>query len=233
MQESLTVSPTSSPRMVKTADGKILVIPDDWDLLPPGDAGLTRRVKALGPSWLVEVVKGRKKFSQGLWAPAGNIEVAKVELEVERATPQYQKKLEQGRQRREKEQAEYVEDFEQAVARFLKFSPTYEKEQSKFAKAVTKHATPVGSGTVARTERIPLEQRVEAAVIAWMRHQTTAYDNMSIARIKGERREVRRQLAEVSRAVLSLHRKGEKHLVSSCPLCFALSKIEEPTNPLR
>ena len=29
--------------------------------------------------------------------------------------------------------------------------------------AVTDHATPVGSGTVARTKRIPVEQRAEAA----------------------------------------------------------------------
>lgn len=67
------------------------------------------------------------------------------------------------------------------------------------------HAVPVGSGTVARTQLIPLEQRAEAAVIAWMRHQTTAYDRMSIARIKGERREVRRPaggtFASASRAV--------------------------------
>lgn len=40
-------------------------------------------------------------------------------------------------------------------------------------RVVTHHATPVGSGTVARTKRIPVEYRAEAAVIAWMRHQTT------------------------------------------------------------
>jgi len=40
------------------------------------------------------------------------------------------------------------------------------------------HATPVGSGTVARTKRIPVEQRAEAAVIARMRHQTTGHDSM-------------------------------------------------------
>jgi hypothetical protein len=53
------------------------------------------------------------------------------------------------------------------------------------AQAVTDHATPVGSGTVARTKRIPVEQRAEAAVIAWMRHQTTGYDGMVIPRVKG------------------------------------------------
>jgi hypothetical protein len=46
--------------------------------------------------------------------------------------------------------------------------------------AVTDHTTPVGSGTVARTERISVEKRAEAALIAWMRHKTTGYDGMVI-----------------------------------------------------
>ena len=36
----------------------------------------------------------------------------------------------------------------------------------------------LGSGTVARTERIPIHEWAEAAVIAWMRHQTTGYEQM-------------------------------------------------------
>jgi hypothetical protein len=41
-------------------------------------------------------------------------------------------------------------------------------------------------------------RRAEAAVIAWMRHQTTGYDGMVIPRVKGKRREVRRMLARHS-----------------------------------
>ena len=52
--------------------------------------------------------------------------------------------------------------------------------------------------TVTRTKRIPVEQRAEAAVIAWMRHQTTGYDGMVIPRVKGKRREIRRMLARRS-----------------------------------
>ncbi|MGL4370771.1 MAG: DUF2293 domain-containing protein, partial [Spirochaetota bacterium] len=77
------------------------------------------------------------------------------------------------------------------------------------AAAVTGHAAPVGSGTVARTERIPIQQRAESAVIAWLRHRTTAYDNMAIPRVKGKRREVRRLLAAHSRKLLEAYRKGE------------------------
>jgi hypothetical protein len=67
-----------------------------------------------------------------------------------------------------------------------------------------------------------VDERAEAAVIAWMRHQTTAYDGMSIPRVKGMRREVRRALAETSRALLDLHRGERPHAAASCPLCRAL-----------
>ena len=87
---------------------------------------------------------------------------------------------------------------------------------------MTEHATPVGSGTVARTQRIPVERRAESAVIAWLRHETTAYDNMKIARVKGKRREVRRLLAERSRRLLKRYRAGDDVDPLECPLRQAL-----------
>ena len=86
---------------------------------------------------------------------------------------------------------------------------------------MTDHATPVGSGTVARTKRIPVEQRAEAAVIAWMRHQTTAYESMKIPRVKGKRREVRRMFAQRSQELLGRYRSGEA-VGDDCPLYQAL-----------
>jgi hypothetical protein len=94
----------------------------------------------------------------------------------------------------------------------------------RLANALAAHATPVGSGTVARTKRIPIERRAEAAVIAWMRHQTTGYDSMKIPRVKGQRREVRRMLAERSRELLRGYRRGEPVGVS-CPIDRALSLV--------
>ncbi|ATB30675.1 DUF2293 domain-containing protein [Melittangium boletus] len=225
MSDSLTVSPTSDPRRVRAADGSILSVPAGWALLPPGDAGLTRRVKAAGPSWTVVEKKGRKVFSKGVWAPEAHITAAQAALESERATPAYAKRREADVRRREREQAEYEVDFANAVLNFLRFAPSFQPHAKLLAVAVAAHATPVGSGTVARTERIPIERRAEAAVIAWMRHQTTAYDNLSIARVKGARREVRRELAEVSRAVLDLHRREGSHAVAACPLCSALARL--------
>ena len=85
------------------------------------------------------------------------------------------------------------------------------------AEAVTVHAVPVGSGTVARTAMIPIEERAAKAVIAWMRHRTTAYDSMAIARIKGERRQVRRMLAQRSVELLRAYREG-RDSNPDCPL---------------
>jgi len=96
------------------------------------------------------------------------------------------------------------------------------------AELVAAHATPVGSGTVARTERIPVAERAAAAVIAWMRHQTTDYDRMRIERVAGRRREVRRELAQLSRAVLDLHRRDAPHAAPSCPLCTAAARAPAP-----
>lgn len=223
MSEALTLAPTADPHVFRAVDGTLLTAPPGWACLPPGDAGLTRRVKAAGPSWAVLEKRGRKLFSKGLWAPAANIEAARSELDAERATPAYAKKRAADTQRREREQATYVVEFGAEVTAFLRFSPRWAALAAELSARVTAHSTPVGSGTVARTERIPVERRADAAVIAWMRHQTTAYDNLAIPRVKGKRREVRRDLAEVSRAVLDRHRRDEPHAALGCPLCVALA----------
>ncbi|MBL9038680.1 MAG: DUF2293 domain-containing protein, partial [Archangium sp.] len=116
---------------------------------------------------------------------------------------------------------QYVADFEAEVLTFLRFSPAYDALQRAVAQAVTAHATPVGSGTVARTKRIDIDERAEAAVIAWLRHQTTAYDSMQIARVKGARREMRRKLADISRRLLARHQGAAPlHDMGDCPLCW-------------
>ena len=207
---------------VRAADGKVLTPPDGWKLLPPGDAALTRRVKAAGEHWVVQEKKGRKVFSRGVWAPAATIERIRAELEAERSAESYARRKEADARRRDKAQAEYVEDFFGAVVSFLAFHPNYADLANCLARAVTDHATPVGSGTVARTKRIPVEQRAEAAVIAWMRHQTTGYDGMVIPRIKGKRREIRRLLAQRSQELLECYRRGEA-VPEGCPLQKALN----------
>jgi hypothetical protein len=206
---------------VRAPDGTVHTIPDGWVLVPPGDAALTRRVRAAGECWSVAEKRGRKVFSRGIWAPADTVKQIKSELEAERSTEAYARRREADSTRREKVQGEYVEEFRSAVLAFLNFHADHAKLADQLARAVAEHATPVGSGTVARTKRIPIENRAEAAVIAWLRHQTTAYDSMTIPRVKGKRREVRRMLARRSVELLECYRRGDA-IPENCPLLRAL-----------
>ena len=183
---------------------------------------MTRRVKAAGDHWVVLEKKGRRVFSQGVWASAATIDKIRADLEAERSTDGYAKRKDADARRRNKAQAEYVEDFYGAVVAFLAFHPVHADFAGRLGRAVADHATPVGSGTVARTKRIPVEQRAEAAVIAWLRHQTTGYDSMPIPRIKGKRREIRRMLAQRSKELLGRYRRGEP-VGEECPLRKALA----------
>ncbi len=219
---SPTFLPGPTPHSVQSADGTVLPVPDGWALLPPGDPGLTRRVKAAGDHWAVQERRGRKVFSRGVWAPAATIDRVRADLAAERSTETFTRKRAADARRRERAQAGYVEDFFGAVVAFLAFHPAHAGLADRLARAVTAHATPVGSGTVARTRRLPLGRRAEAAVIAWLRHQTTGYDGMAIPRVKGKRREVRRLLAERSRRLLERYRTGEA-IDDKCPLTAALT----------
>lgn len=225
--ESLEVSPGPRPNTVRTASGEVVAIPEGWAHLAPGDALLTRRVKAGGPSWTVSELVRNKRMSRGVWAPAERIEAAKRSVTSTRAAPEYTRQLEAGRARRARAEADYVREFGRQVEAFLAFHGSHAALARTLAERVAEHATPVGSGTVARTRRIPVERRAEAAVIAWLRHQTTAYDAMHIPRVAGARHEVRRMLAERSRALLDRYRRGLPS-EPGCPLVAALAGAPKP-----
>ncbi len=217
------VRPLAKPGHVFSQEGEVLKVPEGWELLPPGDAALSRRLKAGGPCWTVLEIKGGKRFSRGIWAPADRIAALRQERGRELLDPAYQRKLEAGRQRRADEERAYGQEFTEAVRTFLGFHPVHAADGELLARLVSAHALPVGSGTVARTERIPIEERAEAATIAWMRHQTTGYDDMSIPLVKGRRREVRRGLARQSHQLLERYRQGLRVSPETCPLARALA----------
>ncbi len=202
-------------------EGKEVRVPDSWVFVPSGDPALTRRLKVSTECWVVVQKRKNRIEARGLWAEKSVVEQVRENLEFERSNPVYLRRLEAARQARIAKQDAYVVEFRQAVVDFLDFAPCYEELAWDLADAVTDQAIPVGSGTVARTARIPLAARAEAAVIAWMRHQTTGYDRMYIARVKGERRAVRRTLAERSREILASYRRGEP-AEPDCPLAAAL-----------
>src|SRR5438034_1393149 len=119
------VTPAQDSSIVRTAGGEFLRPPAGWVLVPPGDAALTRRVKATGPAWVVQQRRGRKTFSLGLWAPGDIVEAIQARLAAERAAPQHARRKEADARRRNRAQAEYVETFRAAVRAFLAFHPRY------------------------------------------------------------------------------------------------------------
>jgi hypothetical protein len=52
-------------------------------------------------------------------------------------------------------------------------------------------------------------------------------DHALIERVAGRRREVRRELAQLSRAVLDLHRSDIPHAPRACTLCMAVAARAE------
>ena len=76
----------------------------------------------------------------------------------------------------------------------------------------------------------------EAAVIVWMRHRTTAYDNMAIPRVKGKRREVRRLLAQQSDCCWEFTAKAEpstRRNVRSQRHCPAMTELPKQSGKHR
>ena len=85
MPDALILSPTDDPRVFRSPDGDLMSPPREWSCLPPGDAGLTRRVKAATTTWTVQEKVGRRMFSRGVWADGAVVERIRQDLEAERA----------------------------------------------------------------------------------------------------------------------------------------------------
>ncbi|MCP4504698.1 MAG: DUF2293 domain-containing protein [Deltaproteobacteria bacterium] len=216
------VSPGPRPRTARTQDGAVLVVPSHWELVPPGDPALTRRLKKAGFTWTVKERRGKRMMSRGVWGDSQTAKNIREVLLRERADPAYQRKLNAAKVRRDEAQLDYASEFQKAVELYLAFTSPYVELGRQVSEAITAQTIQVGSGTVARTKRIPLEQKVKAATTAWLRHQTTGYDDMSIPRGKGARREVRRLLAGRSRQLLGRYRRGEAIDAALCPLQKAI-----------
>jgi hypothetical protein len=215
------VQPGRKAGTVLADSGEVLTPPADWAFLAAGDAAITRSIKAKGVTWVVQLKMGRRLIAKGIWASQGDILAAQAEVAAKRAAPDYARKRAGDLARRAAKHQVYEGEFLAEVVAFLNFAARYQREAQLLAEKVTTHATPVGSGTVARTERIPIAKRAEAAVIAWLRHATTGYDSLRIARVKGKRREVRRQLAAKSVELLQAYRQG-RDTGEDCPLKRAL-----------
>lgn len=215
---------TQADKNLKDKSGNVFVVPKGWENLPAGDASITRKLKSLGPTWAVQEKKGRKMFSHGVWAAKENIEEAISLVKAIRSDPKHQKKLAQAKVRREEKEDVFGVDFQQAIIAFLNFDKKYQTLANDLSFLVKEHAVPVGSGTVARSASVSLNDKASLAVMAWMRHQTSNYDSTPVPRIKGARRELRKEIARQSERILAKYRNGEDADLTLCPLNRALKK---------
>lgn len=220
----ITVTPGHKKGTVILDNGEVAIPEKGWEFLPAGDAAVTRRVKSKGETWVVQVRRGRRTISKGIWACGKDIIEARREVEKKRTSVAYQRQRQKALERKRLKHESYVQEFADEVLSFLDFHPRYSREAVLLSKAITDHATPVGSGTVARTKRIPVGKRAKAATMARLRHQTTLYDSMHIVRIKGARQQVRKQLGMKSLLLLRTYRQGE-NVADGCPLQRALHAI--------
>lgn len=151
-------------------------IPDDWDLLPTGDAFVTRQVKAAGPYWNAWKPRNRNRRHRrrlGLWAPAGTIAAAqKAAAETEQARAVRRRS---GARQRERREDRYQEELRSAILAYLAFADDHADLADQIANGAAQRAAEVGSGRVGRTSALSLEEKAELAARAHVRHQFTNY----------------------------------------------------------
>lgn len=79
-------------------------VPEDWDLLPGGDAFLTRTVKAAGVYWAAWKPRTRSRPHRrliGVWAPRSAIEAARVAAEATASKRARQRQQGEGHRQRQ------------------------------------------------------------------------------------------------------------------------------------
>lgn len=153
-------------------------IPDGWELLPSGDAFLTRRVKAAGVFWVAwRPRSGSRQHRRliGVWAPTATIAAARVE--AEETAEQRERAREHGAAARDRAAQRDRVELEGAILEFLQFAEEHQEVARTIAEGAAARAAAVRSGRVGRTRTIPLEERAGLAARAYIRHNLTSYED--------------------------------------------------------
>lgn len=187
-----------------------------------GDAFVTRRVKAAGIYWVLFRPKGRREHRRqlGLLAPAEAIASAQVEAEA--TASRRDRGRAAGTRQRDKNEARYRAEFEDAVMQWLNFSSEHAAMAREIAHGAVDRAAVVGSGRVGRTKTVTLEDRAALAARVFIRHRYTDYEDQlltlelsafdqdidaDIVEV-GEYREIKQAAHRAVDAFLDEHREG-------------------------
>ena len=115
-----------------------------------------------------------------LWAPNETIEAAEgeaAEAEAAATETQRSKHRESSARSRAKQEAQYRDEFEEAIRRFLAFAPEHVDLADEIAREAATRAAEVGSGRVGRRWMLSLEERASLAARAVIRHRHTSYED--------------------------------------------------------
>lgn len=158
-----------------------LTQPDGWSFLPAGDAFVTRRVKAAGVYWVLFRPRGRRAHRRqlGLLAPADAIASAQIEAVTTASRREHERVA--GTRQRNKSEATYRDEFEDAVMQWLNFSSEHATMASEIARGAADRAAVVGSGRVGRTKTLTIEDRAALAARAFIRHRYTDYEDQLLS----------------------------------------------------
>jgi hypothetical protein len=159
-------------------DHGVLEMPDGWELLPRGDAFVTRRVKAAGSYWLAWAPRSRNRphrSALGLLAPTTAIIDARHAADGTAEKRASQRAS--GAEYRERKEAKYRDELGVAIVTYLDFAPDYADLAHAIAQRAAERASEVGSRRVGRTQLLTLEQRAELAARADIRHNHTTYED--------------------------------------------------------
>jgi len=153
-------------------------IPADWDLLPAGDAFMTRTVKAGGVYWYAWKPRTRSRPHRrlaGLWAPRVVIEEA--EVRAAKTAAERERRCEMSAPHRAAAEERYRGQLATAVRAFLDFAPEHSPLAEAIAEDASVRAAAVGSGRVGRTRKLAVEERAALAARAYIRHRYTSYED--------------------------------------------------------
>ena len=152
-----------------------LMAPEGWEILPPGDAFVTRTVKRLGPHWVL--VRAAKRYTRTLGTLAPPASIREAERLADETKARRERARESARQRREAQESAYQRQFAEAVLHYLRFAPRHKRLARQIAEGSARQATVVSSGRVGRTAKLTLEEKAELAARAYIRHRHTDYED--------------------------------------------------------
>lgn len=160
-----------------TPDHGAIDVPAGWDLLPSGDAFITRTVKAAGVYWYAWKPRSRSRPHRrliGLWAPRIVIEEAQARAVA--TAERRERGREQGARTRLRAEERSRAELAEAIRAFLDFAPRHGALAETIAREASERAAEVGSGRVGRTRLLTLEERAALAARAHIRHRHTDYE---------------------------------------------------------